>query len=72
MAFKGRGRIAGAATFPLEVEWSFDEYLDVVRVIKKNFPKIQIKAYTAVEIDFFFAHGSGTYRRNAVSGPRAA
>ena len=27
MAFKGRGRIAGAATFPLEVEWSFDEYV---------------------------------------------
>ncbi len=34
-------------------EWTFEEYLDVVRVIKKNFPKIQIKAYTAVEIDFF-------------------
>ncbi len=33
--------------------WSFEEYLDVVRVIKTNFPKIQIKAYTAVEIDFF-------------------
>lgn len=33
--------------------WSFEEYLDVVRVIKKNFPKIQIKAYTAVEIEFF-------------------
>ncbi len=27
MAFKGRGRIASAATFPLEVEWSFDEYV---------------------------------------------
>lgn len=26
MAFRGRGRIASAATFPLEVEWSFDEY----------------------------------------------
>ncbi len=26
MAFKGRGRIAGAATFPLEVEWSFEDY----------------------------------------------
>src|SRR5205814_5044762 len=33
--------------------WTFDQYLDVVRVIKKNFPHIQIKAYTAVEIDFF-------------------
>lgn len=26
MAFKGRGRIASAAAFPLEVEWSFEEY----------------------------------------------
>lgn len=34
-------------------EWTLDEYLDVVRVIKDAHPKIQIKAYTAVEIDFF-------------------
>jgi aminodeoxyfutalosine synthase len=27
--------------------------LDVIRVIKDKYPKIQIKAYTAVEIDFF-------------------
>jgi aminodeoxyfutalosine synthase len=33
--------------------WSFEDYLDVVRVIKKAFPHIQIKAYTAVEIDYF-------------------
>lgn len=34
-------------------EWSFEDYLDVIRVIKSHYPKIQIKAYTAVEIDFF-------------------
>ena len=33
--------------------WTFDEYLDVVRVIRAQFPQIQVKAYTAVEIDFF-------------------
>lgn len=33
--------------------WTFEEYLDVVRVIKEHYPQIQIKAYTAVEIDFF-------------------
>jgi aminodeoxyfutalosine synthase len=33
--------------------WTFDEYLDVVRVIKAAHPHIQVKAYTAVEIDFF-------------------
>jgi aminodeoxyfutalosine synthase len=30
-----------------------EAYLDVVRVIKARFPRIQIKAYTAVEVDFF-------------------
>lgn len=34
-------------------EWSFEDYLDIVRLIHKKFPSIQIKAYTAVEIDFF-------------------
>src|SRR5438874_10821237 len=33
--------------------WSFEEYLDVVRMIHEGYPHIQIKAYTAVEIDFF-------------------
>ncbi len=33
--------------------WTFEEYLDVVRAVRDNFPNIQIKAYTAVEIDFF-------------------
>ncbi|MBV9080516.1 MAG: CofH family radical SAM protein, partial [Elusimicrobia bacterium] len=33
--------------------WTVEQYLDVIRQIKKAFPKIQIKAYTAVEIDFF-------------------
>jgi aminodeoxyfutalosine synthase len=34
-------------------EWRLEAYLDVVRVIKARFPRIQIKAYTAVEVDFF-------------------
>jgi aminodeoxyfutalosine synthase len=33
--------------------WSFDDYLNVLRVIRRAHPRIQIKAYTAVEIDFF-------------------
>ena len=37
-------------------KWSFEDYLNVVRLVKKNFPAIQIKAYTAVEIDFFARH----------------
>ena len=31
----------------------FDYYVDVVRWIKETAPEIHIKAYTAVEIEFF-------------------
>ncbi len=34
-------------------KWRFKDYLRVVQVIHEKFPSIQIKAYTAVEIDFF-------------------
>lgn len=37
----------------LHHRWKFDYYVDVVRQIRLAFPKIQIKAWTAVEIDFF-------------------
>lgn len=33
--------------------WTFEQYLDVIRAIRQRFPNIQVKAYTAVEIDFF-------------------
>jgi aminodeoxyfutalosine synthase len=31
----------------------FDYYMELVAAIKKNFPKVHIKAFTAVEIDYF-------------------
>ncbi|OGR86062.1 MAG: aminofutalosine synthase MqnE [Elusimicrobia bacterium RIFCSPLOWO2_01_FULL_60_11] len=37
----------------LHHEWSFEDYLAIVREIHAHFPMIQIKAYTAVEIDYF-------------------
>ncbi len=37
----------------LYAKWSFDDYLNVLRVVRRAYPKIQIKAYTAVEIDYF-------------------
>ncbi len=37
----------------LHHEWPFEQYLSIVREIHERFPQIQIKAYTAVEIDFF-------------------
>jgi aminodeoxyfutalosine synthase len=37
----------------LHHEWRFEHYVEIVRQIHRSFPGIQIKAYTAVEIDFF-------------------
>lgn len=37
----------------LYAKWSFEDYLNVLRVVRKAHPHIQLKAYTAVEVDFF-------------------
>ncbi len=37
----------------LHPDWRWNYYLEMIRAIKTNFPQIQIKAWTAVEIDYF-------------------
>lgn len=37
----------------LHPDWKFDHYLDIVRLIKNSYPKTHIKAFTAVEVDWF-------------------
>lgn len=37
----------------LHPRWRLEDYLGIIRTIKRRFPEIQIKAYTAVEIDYF-------------------
>jgi aminodeoxyfutalosine synthase len=37
----------------LHPTWGFDEYLGIVKAIHEAYPKVQIKAWTAVEIDWF-------------------
>jgi aminodeoxyfutalosine synthase len=37
----------------LHNKWRFDDYLNVIRWVKEARPDLQVKAYTAVEIDFF-------------------
>src|SRR3989338_3219022 len=37
----------------LHPDWPWSFYLNMCRAIKRNFPQIQIKAWTAVEIDYF-------------------
>ena len=37
----------------LHNKWRFDDYLNVIRWVKQVKPDLKVKAYTAVEIDFF-------------------
>ena len=37
----------------LHPDWDFDVYLNIVSILRKNFPELHIKAFTAVEIDYF-------------------
>ncbi len=37
----------------LHPKWPWEFYVDMVRQIKTNFPNVDVKAFTAVEIDFF-------------------
>ncbi len=37
----------------LHPDWEFERYLNIISIIKKNFPTLHIKAFTAVEIDYF-------------------
>lgn len=34
-------------------DWPFETYVDIVRMIKQRYPWVNVKAYTAAEIDFF-------------------
>ena len=34
-------------------DWPFERYEEIVRTINQNFPDVQIKAFTAAEIDYF-------------------
>jgi aminodeoxyfutalosine synthase len=37
----------------MPADWPWERYLDIVRSIHERFPHADVKAYTAVEIDFF-------------------
>jgi aminodeoxyfutalosine synthase len=37
----------------LHPDWKFGHYLDIVRLIKNSYPKTHVKAFTAVEVDWF-------------------
>jgi aminodeoxyfutalosine synthase len=37
----------------LHPDWAFQKYLDIVKMIKDHYPKTHVKAFTAVEIDWF-------------------
>ncbi len=35
-------------------DWPFEKYVEIVSTIHKNFPNVQVKAFTAAEIDYFY------------------
>ena len=37
----------------LHNKWRFEDYVDIIRWVKQKKPDLSVKAYTAVEIDFF-------------------
>jgi len=37
----------------LHPKWKYEHYVDIVRQLRAKYPDLQIKAWTAVEIDFF-------------------
>ncbi len=46
----------------LHPDWDFERYLNIISVIRKNFPELHIKAYTAVEIDYLSQLSGLNYR----------
>ena len=35
-------------------DWPFEKYVDIVRTVRHHFPGVQVKAFTAAEIDYFY------------------
>ena len=35
-------------------DWPFEKYVDIVRTIHEAYPDVQVKAFTAAEIDYFY------------------
>jgi len=46
----------------LHPDWGFDVYLKMISLLKENFPLLHIKAFTAVEIDYFSKISGLSYR----------
>ncbi|SMO40341.1 de-hypoxanthine futalosine cyclase [Balnearium lithotrophicum] len=44
----------------LHPDWGYEDYLDIVRKVKEEFPDIHVKAYTAEEIKYISERGSRT------------
>ena len=58
----------------LHPKWKYQYYLDIIRAIRAHNANIQIKAWTAVEIDFFarLARMTSTLSSTANSTPRTS
>ena len=45
----------------LHPQWKFKEYLDIVKELRREYPRLGIKSWTAVEIDWFAKLEKATY-----------
>ncbi len=55
----------------LHPQWPFEYYLEMISTINKNFPKLHIKAFTAVEVDYM-AKISGLGLRETLTALKAS
>ncbi|WP_457621518.1 radical SAM protein, partial [Persephonella sp.] len=51
----------------LHPDWDFQVYLNMVSILRKNFPDLHIKAFTAVEIDYFSRISGLSYEEVLIS-----
>jgi len=51
----------------LHPDWDFQVYLNMISILRKNFPDLHIKAFTAVEIDYFSRISGLSYEEVLVS-----
>ncbi|EDP73636.1 aminofutalosine synthase MqnE [Hydrogenivirga sp. 128-5-R1-1] len=51
----------------LHPDWQFEDYLNIIKSLKENFPQLHIKAFTAVEIDYLSKLAELSYEETIVA-----
>lgn len=51
----------------LHPDWKFEDYLNIIKILKETFPKLHIKAFTAVEIDYLSKLAKLSYEETLIA-----